>query len=67
MVKKQKRPANQTQLEISQARAALLRFSPENPLVVGPIVHRQLSAYPELADLMDRVRINQPLPTRNDR
>ena len=60
---KPKRPANPSPAEIDSARAALLRFTPEQPMFVGPVVYRQLSAYLELADLMDRVRVSQEVPS----
>lgn len=45
-----------------QGRADLSRFTPEQPLFVGPNLYAALMKEPALADMMDRVRLSEPLP-----
>jgi hypothetical protein len=52
-----------TPAEIAQARCALSLFTPERPMLVGPAIYRAMKAKPEIADLMDRVRVYPTLPT----
>lgn len=47
--------------DVMFARAALSRFSPERPLWVGAEMMKAMRARPEIADLMDRVRVCEPL------
>lgn len=60
--KVEKRPSNPSPQDIAIARGTIMRFTPARPMLVGPIVYRQLSSYSELSDVMDRVMINPQLP-----
>lgn len=43
--------------DLRAARCALSRFTPQRPMLVGPAVYRAMKAKPEIADLMDRVKL----------
>jgi len=44
------------------ARMLLSRFSQTNPLIVPRCVYQQMSKRDRFVDLMDRMRIREPLP-----
>lgn len=43
-------------------RGLLSHFTPERPLVAPPSLYQQMLEMPDLADMMDRVRPNMPIP-----
>lgn len=49
--------------ELAMARAVISLFTPERPLMLLPSQYKAMGAAPELADLMDRVRLIEPIPT----
>lgn len=51
-----------TEADVRAARYALSHFTPEQPMLVGPAVYRAMKAKPEIADLMDRVKLYPQFP-----